>query len=497
MIKPATPRRPARTSPDSGLTPCIPFDRTSRIPYYTQLYDGFRMAIISGRLVPGQRLPSTRALADELQISRYPVFSAFDQLLHDGYLEGRVGSGTYVRDRIPDDLAKPILARNPSPPAVDRAASQPGAAFALREAGLGLFSVGVPALDRFPQQVFSRLVRRHAAVPAERLAYGGPAGHLPLREAIADYLRTSRAVDCDADQVLIVTGSQMGLIISALGLTTPDSSVCIEEPGYPGIRQALAISGAGLIRVGVDDQGIDVAAIKRLPEAVSLVCVTPSHQYPLGVSMEMTRRLELLTWATERKIWVVEDDYDGEYRYCSRPLGALQGMSTSGRVIYIGTFSKVLFPALRVGYVVVPRELLELFIRIRIRLDVCPPALYQLVLTDFLNEGHFGRHLRRMRALYLSRRDALVAAIHERASDVLTIENTDAGLHLVAFLPTGVNDREVVRRAVERGMYPRALSNCYTTSAVRMGLILGFAGSDEITLASGVSALADVIRRLC
>ncbi len=331
---------------------------------------------------------------------------------------------------------------------------------------------------------------------AELLGYGDPAGYPPLRRAIADYLRTVRAVDCDADQVLVVNGSQMGLVISALALTTPESCVCIEEPGYPGVRQALALAGVTAVPVAVDDDGIDVAAIRRIPVPIKAVFVTPSRQYPLGASLDIVRRMELLSWAARHDVWVVENDYDSEYHYASRPLGALQGMDVNARVIYVGTFSQALFPALRLGYMVVPRALSRDLVRVREGLDICSPTLYQLALTDFLAQGHFARHLHRMRFVYRARRDALIAAAREHAPDVLTIRDVSAGTHVVALLPHGVDDREVVRRAAGHRMSPKPLSACYAGTESRTGLLLGFGGSDEGALAAGVRVLADVVRGL-
>jgi GntR family transcriptional regulator/MocR family aminotransferase len=492
LFTPGAVTRAMRTVSANGHTPAIPFDPASGVPYYTQIYNGYRTAILSGRLSPGQRLPSTRTLAEEFHISRFPVLSAFDQLLQDGYLVGKVGSGTFVRDPVPDELSKPIAGRLPSPRALPSIDQGP-----LPGESLGLFTVGLPALDRFPHRVFSRLVRHHASVGSPQLlAYGDPAGYPPLREAITDYLRTARAVDCDPSQVLIVTGSQMALVISAIALTTPESTVCVEEPGYPGAQLALAMGGANIIRVGVDEDGIDVTAIRQVPDPINVVYVTPSHQFPLGASLEMVRRIELLSWAARRHAWIVEDDYDSEYRYSMRPLGALQGMDADERVIYVGTFSQALFPALRIGYMVVPRALVSEFVRIREGLDICPPTLFQLVLTDFLNQGHFARHLRRMRSIYLARRDALISAIQRHAADVLMLCNTDAGTHLVALLPNDVDDREVVRRAAEHRMYPKALSTCYATTGASTGLILGYGGSDECALTRGVQVLAEIIREL-
>jgi GntR family transcriptional regulator / MocR family aminotransferase len=477
-----------------GSVPCIHFDRTSEVPFYVQIYDGYRNAIVSGQLAPGQRLPSTRIISEELEISRFPTLSAFDRLLDDGYIVGRVGSGTFVRDQIPEELTKPISLRKSAPtmqvaePLV--AASHDGSC----PTKVGPFSVGIPALDRFPGKVFSRLVQRHVLTSPDAMTYGDPAGYHPLREAIAEYLRTARAGACDASQVLIVTGSQMGLAMSAMALTTPDTLVCVEEPGYIGVRQAMALSNAQVIGVGVDDGGIDVTAIKRISDTVKVVCVSPSRQYPLGPAMEVTRRLELLNWAASQNAWIIEDDYDSEYLYSRRPLGALQGMDTGDQVIYIGTFSKVLFPALRLGYVVVPPALMGRFLEVRRGLDICPSMLYQLVLTDFMNEGHLARHLLRMRGLYLARRNALLSAVHEFAADVLVAGNSDAGLHVVTFLPAGVDDQEVVRRASAGGLYPQALSSCYASCTARQGLILGFGGSDESIFPGAVRKLAEIIR---
>jgi GntR family transcriptional regulator/MocR family aminotransferase len=471
-------------------TPLIPFDPTSDVPYYTQIYNGYRNAILHGQLFPGQRVPPTRSLSAELEISRFPVLAAFRQLLQDGYLVAKVGSGTFVRDSAPDELTKPIVGRKLPPRAFTNPLEGP-------DSGAGLFTVGLPALDHFPHKVFSRLLCHHARVSAEHdLAYGDPAGHPPLRQAIADYLRTARAVDCDPEQILIAAGSQMALVMCAIAFSTPESNVCVEEPGYPGAIRAFTTAGANVIRVPVDDEGIDVSAVRRLSDPVRAVYVTPSHQYPLGGRLEMTRRMDLLSWAASRGTYIVEDDYDHEYTHSTRPLGALQGMDTNGRVIYVGTFSKALFPALRLGYMVVPRSMLGEFLRIRDTIDICPPILTQLALADFLRQGHFARHIRRMRVLYRVRRDALTAAIDEYAADVLAVGNHNAGTHLVASLPKGVDDMEVARRAAQQRLFPTALSTCYATTNAPTGLILGYGGSDERALAGGVSILADIIRGL-
>jgi GntR family transcriptional regulator/MocR family aminotransferase len=462
----------------------FPFDAGSATPFYRQIYDGYRGAILSGRLRPGERLPSTRAVAAELGISRLPVVNAFEQLLHEGYVEGRVGSGTYVTQSIPDELAEVVPTRTLAPPRTK---------LTQASAQLGPLRVSLPALDRFPLRLWTRLITKHAKrLTVADMAYGDPAGYAPLRAAIADYLRTARSVRCDADQVLIVSGSQMALQICALALLGRGSTVCIEEPGYPGARDALQRGGAQLAPVRVDEEGIDVSALSAKGKRVRAVYVTPSHQYPLGMSMTVSRRLALLEWARRTRAWVIEDDYDSEYRYASRPLGALQGIDTASRVIYIGTFSKVLFPSLRIGYLVVPRELRDDFVRHRESIDLFSPTLEQIVLAEFLAEGHFGRHVRRMRALYHDRRDALVRGLREHVG-ALVPYNTDAGLHVSAFLPAGIDDRELVREAAKRGLDATALSTCYAGKSARSGLILGFGGASERRIVAACKTLGEVI----
>lgn len=468
----------------------FPFDPGSATPYYRQIYDGYRTAILTGLLRRGERLPSTRALAAELGISRLPVVYAFEQLLHEGYIEGRAGSGTYVKDSIPDELANATA--SPPAPQKTRPLLLPPLHISIR-ARLAPLRVSLPALDRFPVRLWSKLVSKHARqFTVEQMAYGDPAGYVPLREAVADYLRTARAVRCEAAQVLIVSGSQMALQITALSLLGRGTTVCIEEPGYPGAHATLTGGGARIVPVPVDGEGIDVEALAARGRKVRAVYVTPSHQYPLGVSMTASRRLALLDWARRTDAWIIEDDYDSEYRYASRPLGALQGIDAS-RVIYIGTFSKVLFPSLRLGYVVVPHSLIDDFTRHRESIDLFSPVLEQAVLAEFLRDGHFGRHLRRMRALYEKRRDALVRGLREHAA-TLVPHNSDAGLHVSAFLPDGIDDRDIVREAALRGVEATALSTCYVGDHPRSGLVLGFGGASERRIIAACKTLGEVLR---
>lgn len=488
-----------RRVPATFLPP-IALDYRAKVPIYRQLYDWFRLAIITGQMRPGQRVPSTRNLAAELKISRIPVSNAYDQLLAEGYLETSRGAGTFVARSIPDDTLNPP-ARKPRKGSheltekIGRRVSRRG--LALTELPtqswlniVGAFRVSLPALDHFPISIWSRLVARHSRRPTKGImSYADAMGYLPLREAIAEYLGAARAVRCEASQIMVTTGSQQGLQLSAQVLVDPKDRVWIEEPGYPSARQAFIAAGANLIPVPVDREGMEVSKAIRRGHNVRAVYITPSHQYPLGMTMSATRRMLLLNWAVRTGSWIIEDDYDSEYRFGSRPIASLQGLDTDARVIYIGTFSKVMFPAVRVGYIVVPRDLMPAFSAARDAADVFSSTLYQLVLTDFIREGHFARHIRRMRMLYTERRKALVSAIRTQLGDAIDVIGTEAGMHLVAMLPPGVNDVAVSRKAAQMGISATPLSTCYLKPPERGGLILGYAGANENQIHDGVRKL--------
>jgi GntR family transcriptional regulator/MocR family aminotransferase len=483
-----------------GIPPVLAVDRTSEAPLYRQLYDGYRAAIVERRLRAGQRLPSTRGLAAELGISRIPVLQAFEQLLAEGYFESRTGAGTFVASSLPDEMTRARRSTASAPP------PQPGRRMVSRTPemlrrepepwlqGLGAFRVSQPAVDRFPFQVWSSLIARHTRNPrGSLLLYGDPRGYKPFREAIAAYLRTARAVRCDPEQILVVSGSQQALEISARVLLDPGRPVWVEEPGYGGARDVLTVAGARLVPVPVDGEGLDVAAGIALAPQARAAYVTPSHQYPLGAPLSASRRLQLLDWARRSGAWIIEDDYDSEYRYESLPVAALQGLDQDARVIYIGTFSKVLFPALRIGYLVVPADLMASFVAVREAMDIFPPTLYQAALTDFINEGHFGRHLRRMRQLYRERRTALVEALGREIPE-LEVHGDQAGLHLAATLPEGFPDRQIAEEAARQGLWAMPLSSCYLGEGARPGLVLGFGGVGAGEVGEGVRRLREVVR---
>jgi GntR family transcriptional regulator/MocR family aminotransferase len=469
----------------------LPVDRSGGVPLHRQIYRELRRAILDGKLRPGQRIPSTRALSLDLEVSRQPVLAAYEQLLHEGYLDGRLGSGTFVCAALPDELLQTTAKRADARAAALRPARQRPV---NDDVGLGPFRMSLPALDSFPHVLWARLLARHArALTQAQMAYGDPAGIMPLRAAVAEHLRAARGVNCEAGQVLIVSGSQAALRVAAAVLLERNDLVAMEEPGYPGARAAFRAAGATVRAVPVDEEGMDVAALQRLRGKVRATYVTPSHQYPLGTTMTAARRLALLDWAHQKGAWVLEDDYDSEYRYVSRPLGALQGMDAHGRVIYIGTFSKVLFPSVRVGYLVVPPSLWRRFVEARMALDLFSPTLYQLALVEFLRESHFSRHLRRMRGVYLQRRNALLAGLGQHCADYITVYNADAGLHIAILLADGLDDSDVVRRMTSRGLTATALSTCYGEQGRRSGLLLGFGGSNEQRLFEATRVLGEVL----
>jgi len=483
----------------AGFLPSIALDTDGGVPMCEQLSEWFRRAIMDGRLQPGQRVPSTRGLAKELRISRIPVLSAYEQLYAEGYLETFVGAGTCVARSILGDALKPAhvtvrASRRSSGQGAPRRLSQrvavlrtPPQTWANNH---GAFRVGLPAIDHFPIAAWSKLVHRHAhRPPIGHMVYGTPMGHLPLREAIAEYLGTVRAVRCDASQILITTGSQHGLQICAHALLEAKDRVWMEDPGYPGARQAFRTVGAQIVPVPVDDEGLNVDEGMRLGRNARAVYISPSHQFPLGVTMSASRRMQVLNWAARTGAWIIEDDYDSEYRFGGRPLASLQGMDADDRVIYLGTFSKVMFPALRVGYVVIPKDLVAAFAIVRDAFDTFSSTLYQAALCDFIRDGHFARHIRRMRALYQERRNALLEAIDQVKDGKLEVIGTNAGMQLTALLPPGVNDVALSIETAKLGISTRPLSICYAAPPPRGGVILGYPGASVPEIQDGVRKL--------
>lgn len=461
---------------------------TPRSPLHRLLFSEIRQAIVGGILRGGSRLPSTRELATQRGISRKTAEEAYAQLEREGYVERRVGSGTYVCE-LP--LPKKRTARLEGRRALSGRGRVAGASMACVEPlVLKPFSAGVPALEHFPLATWQRLISSHARrLDAASLVYGDPAGEPSLRENVATYLNTARGVHCDASQVVIVSSSQEALYLLAQLLLDPGDAAWIEEPGYYGARAALTAAGARLVPVPVDAEGLDVAQGIALAPHARFAYVTPSNHYPLGAAMSLDRRLALLDWARRNDAWIVEDDYDGEFRYDGRPLTAIQGLDSAGRVIYVGTFTKSLYPSLRLAYVVLPPDLVTSFVTARTQVDGHPPPFLQRVVADFISFGHFDAHLKRMRALYRERRDA-AERLFARHLDV-ELGPANAGFRIVAFVDR--NDRDIATRAAREGLDLPTLSRLYI-SRPRNGLVLGYMGLTHTALTQGVKTLARLLR---
>jgi GntR family transcriptional regulator/MocR family aminotransferase len=454
-------------------------------PLHRQIYDALRKAILEGRLRPGARLPASRLLAEDLGVSRNTVTAAFEQLAAEGYVAARVGSGTRVSRLSPEvhlhAERKGAGARPPSgvkaPPAE---LSLRGRALAAirrsKHTGPIAFQPGVPALAEFPFPLWARLLSRRARhTRADSMGYSLTAGFPPLRKAIAAYLGAARGVLCEHEQVIVVGGTQAALDLATRMLLDPGDPVWIEEPGYLGARAALTAAGAELVPVPVDEEGLDVAAAERARPAARLAYVTPSQQFPLGCTMSLSRRLEMIEWAAREAAWILEDDYDSEFRYAGRPLAALHGLDRHGRVVYAGTFSKTMFPALRVGYLVVPKALVESFTTALRNTGHAAPIAVQAALADFIGEGHFGSHVRRMRALYAERGATLVELLRRDLAGALAIPDATGGMQIACELREHGDDVAICGRAATRAVSASALSQSALTPEPRRGLHLGFA----------------------
>jgi GntR family transcriptional regulator/MocR family aminotransferase len=479
----------------------IAVDRKVSKALHRQIYDAYRAAIVDGRLRPGQRIPSTRVLAAEIGVSRFPVLNAYAQLLAEGYLESRVGAGTVVSGALPDQLmsseptgATHAVTRFGPRPVARRSLILPRAEAMPWMQSWGAFRVGQVAFDQFPLQVWSNLVaRRCRAMNAESAHYGNLMGSEALREAIANYLKIARSLRCEAEQVVIVNGSQQALELATRVLLNPGSQVWVEEPGYHLARDVFALNGCHLVPVSVDSEGLDVAAgIKKCRKAKAAF-VTPSHQFPLGVTMSASRRLQLVDWAQSSGSWIIEDDYDSEYRYESLPIASLQGLDANSRVVYVGTFSKVLFPSLRLGYLVIPADLVDRFHIVRRAMDLGPPTLYQEVLADFIEEGHFARHIRRMRVLYGELRTVLVDRLSQDLGSMVEVVGDEAGMHLAVVLQNGRRDMEIAERASRHNLSIWPLSPSYLSEPPCQGFILGFGGATMAEIPSAVRKLRSLL----
>jgi GntR family transcriptional regulator/MocR family aminotransferase len=465
-------------------------DRRGPATLSHQVYLQVRGAILSRGLTGGTRLPSSRALATRLGVARMSVIAAYEQLLAEGYITARTGSGTFVSAELPEDInlrGQTRLRRGrPGPPAEP---DQPAYSDARP------FNMGRTLVDGRSVDAWRRLMRQAVrSLGSQDLGYSDPSGFPVLRDAICRYLQAARAVRCEPEQIIITAGTQQGIDIATRVLLRPGDRVWIEDPGYPLTRDMLVAAGMRVCPVAVDEHGLQVGAGLKAAHRARAAYVTPSHQYPLGVVLSMARRLELLAWARDHDAWIVEDDYASEFRYSGLPLASLQGLDDGDRVIYVGTLNKALFPGLRLGYLVAPWSMQRAFVNARHLMDRQPPSLLQSVVAEFMAEGHFSSHIRRMRQQYKAQRDTLADELARHAGDIVTVNRPGQGMHLVAGLRAGVRDLAVERAARAGGLVARAMSRTYVKARPRQGLMLGFSGYPAPLIVPAAAQLAKIIK---
>jgi len=477
-------------------------DRDSATPVFRQIYAQVRAAVLARTLGPGTRLPSSRALAVELGAARASVVAAaYEQLLAEGYVFGRTGSGTYVSTDVPEAVVAAARRRNratlrgrPAAPASARAFAE--FAPSTAQTDQRPFNTGRTLVDARTIEVWRKLTHRAVrTLGPQNLGYTDPRGLTELRRSIAEYLQAARGVRADPEQIVVTAGTQQAIDIAIRVLLTPGDRVWVEDPGYFLTRRQLTLANAVLQPIPVDAEGLRVdVGIATAPRARAAF-VTPSHQFPTGVVLSMARRLALIAWARKAGAFIVEDDYASEFRYSGRPLAALQGLDEGERVIYVGTLNKALFPGLRVGYAVVPEALLQAYVAARYLIDRQPPSLFQAVVAEFMREGYFAAHIRRMRLMYREQRDALAQALARHAGGNVRIDLPDQGMHLVAHVRAGVSDLDVEAAAKERGIVVRAMSRFYLAAPRRCALMLGFSGFPPQVIKPAAARLAAVIAR--
>lgn len=455
-----------------------------------RLYDALQQAIQEGMIAPGTRLPASRDLAAELGVSRNTVLAAYEQLQSEGYLKTRAGSGTFVNNVLPEPriAVRDEPAHGEEAPSDQIKLSRRGENLLSRSGASqrqwGAFMPGVPDVRHFPHHTWHKILRRlNQRLPVELLSYSQHGGYAPLQNALVEYLRVARSVKCTADQILITSGTHQSLDLLAKMLCDPGDRVWVEEPGYWGHRSVLEVNGLQTVPVPVDNAGLTLPDTQQTSAPPRLICVTPSHQYPLGSVMSLERRKALLRLAKAWGSLIVEDDYDSEFRFGENPIPALQGLAPDEGVIYLGTFSKTLYPGLRISYVVLPKSLTE-------QIKIAHSELYrggygitQLTLAEFIREGHYAAHVRRMRQLYGQRREALVNVIRRELGDEFLGQNSHAGLHLILALPDGFDDVALSAELERQGVWTRPLSIYYQEEPRRRGLLLGYACVDAEAMA--------------
>jgi GntR family transcriptional regulator/MocR family aminotransferase len=496
-----------KTAPSAPLL-FVELDRARNTPLHVQIYEQVKDAVLRGDLAPGARLPSSRLLARQWAVSRNTVLNAYELLRSEDYITSVRGSATQITRQLnidsPDQGQENGL-HSEAETFIGKT-SRTVQLLKLKQThdrhhqrGMRAFRPGLPEIDQFPFKFWNRILGRFWRNPPEELLVGGEInGYLPLRNEIAAYLGAVRGVRCQSHQIFITSGAQQAIDLVARTILDPGDKVWVEDPGYGGLETAFQAAGGIVCHIGLDNEGIDVAAGNRTAPDTVLAAVTPSHQYPLGITMSLNRRLELLEWASRNGAWIIEDDFDSEYRYSGKPVSALQGLDRSDRVIYIGTFSKVLFPALRLGYVIVPDSLIEPVSSVKLATDDHPSIALQPALHQFFREGHFNSHIRKMRKLYLQRQERLIELVGRNLGGFLEIGSSEAGMHLVAELKTGEEsaDRALNKLANKHGLIVPAVSNYCRNARISNKVLLGYAGLSEDEMARSVEKLSEITATL-
>jgi GntR family transcriptional regulator/MocR family aminotransferase len=480
-MKRATSRRERQSTFGEAALAGISLDRTEREPLHRQLASELKRLILAQTIAPGARLPSSRVYAEELGVSRATIVAAVDELIAEGYAEGRHGSGVFVAPDLPDHV---LRAAAQAAPLAESVLPRPDE--------VRPFQPAAPELALFPHEIWAKLMLKTWRNPIrDLLSSPDPLGWAPLRLAIADHLRAFRGMRCAPEQVVITSGAGEALELLAQSILKRGDKVLIEEPGYVLIRKTFSELGLKTVSIPVDADGLDIA---KGPRDARAAVVTPARHYPLGMTMPLARRLALLEWARLRKTWIIEDDYDSEYRYHGKPLPALMGVDEAGIVISLGSFSKTMLPGLRIGYLVVPHALINDISAVMRERGARVSLFLQPVLADFMRLGHYAIHIRRMRRLYTKRQLALREAIARHAGDVLATTPEPAGMHLICTLTNGMNDRDASRRAAKVGLLAPALSDYFAGQPFRQGLVLGYAGFDETVIDASIKKLAEALR---
>ena len=488
--------------PGGALLARFMVDRDSSVPIYRQLDASFRRVILDGTLAPGQKLPSTRELADELGVSRITVKSVYEQLVAEGYAQAKTGSGTFVAEGLDFEAFPQVRlsrhkARSRNIEISDRAREIMSSLAVARYGETEPFRPGVPALDKFPVKIWHKYLLEAATSDGRHnMSYGEVSGNPKLRLSIAKHLADARGMQVDPNQIVITSGAQQAFVLIAFVLLNTGDTVWYENPGHIAGRDVMQIMGANVAPVPVDSEGLDLQFAREKHPMPRIVFTTPSHQQPLGTTMSLVRRLALLKHANENGAWIIEDDYDSEFRYRGRPLPALSALDSEGRVLYVGTFSKSMFAALRIGYIVVPSGLVESFAKARSLIGQGSSAVVEQALSGFMDDGRFVEHIRRMRRIYRERRDVLFECVTRDCADSLELQASDAGMHVVAWLKNELDDQAVHKALLDVGIESLPLSVYCIRPLGRSGIVLGFSCAPENRIPRLVRRMSEALHRL-